>query len=142
MHELPERRAGHLPGPCSGGRTAEGSYRGVVLPLRETALRQTPVLRPMPRDQKQGDGAAADDELQKVACYEKSRREPLKTLSEKRPFSPARVHQARAGIFRNIGPLEAHAQGGASGLRDDGALLWCNEGVRRLSELLAAKGSR
>jgi hypothetical protein len=88
----------------------------------------------VPADEEPGNRSPADGGVQKVACYEKSRLKPLKTLNEKRPFSAAHVHQAKGIIFRNIRPLEARAQGGASSLR--------GEGMGHLSELLATKGSR
>jgi hypothetical protein len=55
-------------------------------------------------------------------------------LNEKRPFSVARVYQAKGMIFRNIRLLEARSKAGASDLRD--------EGMRHLSDLLTTKGSR
>jgi hypothetical protein len=64
-------------------------------------------------DQEPGDGAPADGELQKVACYEKSSANPLKTLSEIRVFSAVCVHQANGRIFRNIRPSDAPEEAAA-----------------------------
>jgi hypothetical protein len=92
-------------------------------------------------DQEPGNRSPADGGVPKVACNEKSRLRLLKTLNQKRPFLAVHVHQASGSIFRNIRPLEARAKGSASSFRG-GALLWSSDGVRRLSELLATKGSR
>ena len=144
MHELSERRAGHLPGECDGPclRASPGlraSQRGTpdrrtVLPLRTAVAWKGSVLRPVPADQEPGNRSPADGGVQKVACYEKSRRKPLRTLNGNRPFSAAHVYQTKGTIFRNIRTLEARAADGARGLK--------GEAVRRPSELLETKGSR
>ena len=73
----------------------------------------------MPQDQESGDRTPADGGVQKVGCYENSRRNPLKTLGEKRPFSAPHVYQAKGTIFRNIRLPEAQMEHGASGLSDE-----------------------
>jgi hypothetical protein len=144
MHEVSERRAGHLPGERAtvdlrAGPVIRAIQRAApghrtLLPLRTAVAWKDSVLRPVPADQEPGNRSPADGGVQKVACYEKSRRKPLRTLNGNRPFSAAHVYQTKGTIFRNIRLLEARATDGALGLK--------GEAVRRPSELLTTKGSR